>query len=849
MNPMRSFWRLTPFARARFVFIPASLLLTCCLPAIALAKPLPVYRWTTLAGRSGIGAEDGLRADARFNNPHGLAYDLAGNLYVADTGNHTIRKIAPDGQVTTFAGKAGQPGTADGTGAAARFNFPQGIAADRNGNMYVADTGNHTIRLITTTGIVSTLAGRPGQSGTADGSASAALFDAPDRLSVDAAGTVYLNNHGVRRIAAGVVSTLTIPATTTDADGRVLTVKADQCPAVDSQGFLYFPTEAKTETFSHARAGQFLKRAPDGTFSVVRNSDFSPAILGGTYSYRNIGDSISNDVAGHLFIVQEIRASTLLIQFRGKSMLPDGTLNQDQVAVFQSYLGAPRPPLAVAQTPTGEWLYTYPSEHAVKTGQNAAALLFSDDALKATQSAYAGTATAEGHDAVGHAARFESASVLAVAPTGEVWVAETVQRYFRPSGANSFSLESRTRVRQIATSGAVTTPEQSWYPPGEWRRSINSYYQQPTGLHADGTGTITLARLASSLDQTYVLNQFFPNGTITAMNAPSGFIGDPIITHNGRLYVLNYDGRGFSNSNYYTIKRREADGAWTTLAGGPSFEILDGVGSTARFKLPTDLTEDHNGNAYLLDVNASGNTVIDTSIRRIAADGTVTTIGPKFTNNPTGLAVDPAGNFYLTHLASHTITRRDAAGDEVIIGGTKDWANSADGDGSAAGFAAPEKITIDLQGNLYVIDGYGTTVRKGEYLGFAPDITTQPQSQTVAAGATVNFSVTATSTPAPTYQWQFNGTSIAGATDSTLNIANARTADAGSYTVIVSNSLASVTSNIATLAVTTTTTPPPSGGTNSGGGGGGAPSAWFLSALLALGLGRRFLRSRPVVQS
>ncbi len=804
----------------------------------------PIYRWTTLAGRAGIGAEDGPRTDARFSNPHGLTYDLAGNLFVADTGNHTIRKISPDGTVTTLAGKAGQSGITDGVGAAARFNAPQGLAADRHGNLYVADTGNHIIRLITPAGIVTTLAGQPGKAGTADGAASAALFDAPDRLAVDQSGAVYLSNHGVRKITAGNVTTLTLPTEATDIDGRILTVKTGQCPAVDAQGYLYFPTEAKTETYSHARAGQFLKRAPDGTFSVVRNSDFSSAILNSTYSYRNIGDSIYNDVAGNLLVVQEIRAFTLLIQFRGKPMLPNGTLNQDNVIIFQSYLGAPLLPLAVAQAPNGEWLYTCDGEHAVKAGQNAAGLLTASDAvLKSTQSAYAGTPTAEGRDAIGTAARFELATCLAVAPTGDVWVAETVQRYFRPSAVNIFSIESRTRVRQIATTGTVTTPAQPWYPSGEWRRAPSGDYQQPTGLHADDTGTITLSRLAIWVNQTYCLNQFFPDGTITEMNAPSGFTGDPISTHNGRLYVLNYDARVVSNSNYYAIKRREADGSWSTLAGGPSFEMLDGVGSTARLKMPTDLTEDRHGNAYFLDVNNNGATVIDTSIRRIAADGTVTTIGPKLTTNPTGLAADSAGNFYVTHLASHTITRRDSTGTEVIIGGTKDWANSADGNGSAAGFAAPEKIAIDLQGNLYVIDGYGTTVRKGEYLGNAPDLTTQPQSQTVAAGASVSFSVTATSTTALTYQWQFNGAAIAGATTSSLTINNARPADAGSYTVIVSNPVSSITSNAATLTVTSSPTPP-FGGDNTGSGGGGAPSHWFMGTLALLTLLRRLCPRR-----
>ena len=173
MNSIQSCLSLKfPFALAGWLMLLATV--------SAMAQPTapaPVYRWTTLAGRASIGLEDGTAADARFQNPHGLALDLYGNLYIADTGNHTIRKITPAGSVTTLAGTAEQPGSTDGTGAAARFNAPQGVAVDPAGNVYVADTGNHTIRKITPAGSVTTLAGQAGIKGAADGAAANALFD------------------------------------------------------------------------------------------------------------------------------------------------------------------------------------------------------------------------------------------------------------------------------------------------------------------------------------------------------------------------------------------------------------------------------------------------------------------------------------------------------------------------------------------------------------------------------------------------------------------------------------------------------------------------------------------------
>ena len=138
-------------------------------------------------GIGGPGNADGAGIDAHFGAPTGVAVDSAGNLYVADTGNHTIRKVAPTGVVTTLAGTAGMDGSADGTGAAARFSSPTGIAVDSAGNVYVADQSNSTIRKLTPTGIVTTLAGTS-RSGSADGTGAAASFDHPSGVAVDSSG-------------------------------------------------------------------------------------------------------------------------------------------------------------------------------------------------------------------------------------------------------------------------------------------------------------------------------------------------------------------------------------------------------------------------------------------------------------------------------------------------------------------------------------------------------------------------------------------------------------------------------------------------------------------------------------
>src|ERR1035437_403540 len=217
-------------------------LLLACGPA-AFSQPLT---FNTLAGYAGQGSADGLSSNARFSNPSGIAADSVGNVYVADTANHTIRQITPGGAVSTLAGLAGVSGSADGTGSAALFNQPQGVAGDGAGNVYVADTGNHTIRQIAPGGVVSTLAGLAGISGSANGTGGSARFYQPEGVAVDSGGNVYVAdtwNHTIRAITpGGVVSTLAGLAGTngtTDGTGGAARFYQPQGVAVDGAGTLY----------------------------------------------------------------------------------------------------------------------------------------------------------------------------------------------------------------------------------------------------------------------------------------------------------------------------------------------------------------------------------------------------------------------------------------------------------------------------------------------------------------------------------------------------------------------------------------------------------------------------------
>ena len=163
---------------------------------------------TTVAGVSGsCSSMDGMGTAARFNNPSGIAVDGDGNFFIADETGCTIRKLTPAGVVTTLAGEPDVCGAVDGTGNLALFNVPSWTAVDNAGNIYVSDYLNFTVRQVTPAGVVTTLAGLPLTPGSADGEGAAARFDHPDGVAVDRQGNVYVadrNNNTVRKIVIGL---------------------------------------------------------------------------------------------------------------------------------------------------------------------------------------------------------------------------------------------------------------------------------------------------------------------------------------------------------------------------------------------------------------------------------------------------------------------------------------------------------------------------------------------------------------------------------------------------------------------------------------------------------------------
>jgi len=306
---------------ALLVFSVGCVVTSCKKSGEGAAKPMdmdPTVVVTTIAGGGmgspgtttspvygQIGTANGPGTAAAFNAPAGVAIDAAGNVYIAEAGNHDIRKMTPDGMVSSFVGNT-TGGFANGTGGAASFSSMQGIAIDAAGNLYVADSGNQAIRKVTPGGVVTRFAGT-GTMGAANGPVASATFNAPTGVAIDAAGNVYVADFGnkmIRKITAdGIVSTLAGSGTVgyDNGTGATATFTSPDRLVVDAAGNVY------VSDFKMVR-----KITPDGMASTLAGNNVDPSVAysqpvdgKGSAASFIVADGISIDASGNLYVGDE----------------------------------------------------------------------------------------------------------------------------------------------------------------------------------------------------------------------------------------------------------------------------------------------------------------------------------------------------------------------------------------------------------------------------------------------------------------------------------------------------------------------------------------------------------------
>jgi sugar lactone lactonase YvrE len=437
----------------------------------------------------------------------------------------------------------------------------------------------------------------------------------------------------------------------------------------------------------------------------------------------------------------------------------------------------------------------------------------SDYATPYTFTTFAGTAGVNGNaDGTGAAAQFQFPNGVAVDASGNVYVTDSSSEYTGAVGET---------IRKITPAGVVTTLAGVAGVIGSTDGTgTSAQFNNPFGIAVDGSGNLYIGDTNND-----TIRKVTPAGVVTTLagtaRVPGSAGGTGAAARFNNPYGVAVDESGnvyVADCGNNTIRKIAiSSGVVTTVAGTAGVSgSADGTGVAARFSSPTGITVDGDGNLYVADGD-------NCTIRKISPSGAVTTLagtagmvgdadgtGPaaRFAL-PGGIAVDGNGNLFVTDDENFLIRKITPSGVVTTLAGTpppiRGQANggSADGTGAAAQFYYPSGIAVDGNGYLYVADSFNYTIRKGYAAAGTPQIQAQPTDQYTAVGGSATFSVTASGSGTLAYQWNFNGSAIAGATGSSYTVANAQASNDGPYTVTVTNSFGSVTSSAGTLYVNT----------------------------------------------
>jgi streptogramin lyase len=598
-----------------------------------------------LAGNDfGPGMADGAGTDARFDTPSGIARDAQGNLYVADRFNNVVRRIDPQGKVTTLAGLAGARGHVDAQGGDARFSVISGIAVDSAGNVYVDDYGNAVIRKITPDGHVSTLAGSPGLSGSSDGRGSTAQFGgSPSALALDRDGNLYVaETYSIRKVTPdGTVTTIPGPArsaTTGFVDLNGI--------ALDDAGNIYVvdggwtPPSKTSPTPTYHTTALIRKITPSGTISTLAGAEGTASFDDGLGFADGAGqaarfrypEGLTIDGDGNLYVAdrgnQAIRKVTPNGVVTTVAGMPGAGPSSDGPVASARFTS----PAGIAVGADGALYVTDMADHTVRR-------IVPGDSV----STIAGAAPRAGSaDGAGTSALFNSPQGLARDSAGNLYVADSGNAVIRRIAGNQVSTFAGSVGQTGATDGTGGAAR----------------FDRPLGVAADAQGNLFVADQAN-----YLIRRITPAGMT---NTYAGIAGRDVFADGPAASASFMEPRGVAvdaDGNVYVadrsadaIRKVTPQGVVSTLAGHQdSSDVPYGFGSGNQLGFPLDVAVDGKGNVYTIDSN--------TAIRKIAPDGAMATLA-----------------------------------------GVPFQSGTQDGTGSAARFDAPQGLTVDDDGNLYVAD-------------------------------------------------------------------------------------------------------------------------------------------------
>lgn len=575
------------------VFVADSL--NHCIRRIRIEPPpedqTPFIR--TIAGTPGkSGHKDAVQQDAMFNEPWGVTVDKDGNAYVTDTLNHCIRKITPAFVVTTIAGTPGASGHKDGAGKTAQFSEPKGIAISPNGDIYVCDTGNHCIRKVSASGVVSTFAGVPASPGYKNGPGTVAQFDTPIGIAYNPDGALYVSDFGNDRIRlisrAGVVSNFagaeppSPPATPQllDGPGAFALLDGPQGILVDANKDLFVAEEG-----NHALRKILLENVVTTEWGSTVPGDADDAF--GLASFK-LPTGIVYD-GKSLFYVADAGNHTIRIinkngavtTLAGKAGEPGNADGKGTAAKFDT-------PRAVALDKNGNVYVADEGNHLIRKIEP-----------DGTVTTLAGSGTVGFAEGKGTAAAFHTPRGVAVGPEGNVYVADF----------------GNHRIRLITPDGTVSTyagDGKAGFSDGQLDKAR---FTKPSGISIDASGRLYIADFGNNAIRVIQKDSAtlkFVVGTLAGATAAPGYtdgsggtaqFNDPwslVVDSVGRVFV--------ADSGNSLIRKIAPDGTVSTYAGKIDAEFgkplsghQDGAGTDARFAAPSGVAIDELGYVFVVD--------------------------------------------------------------------------------------------------------------------------------------------------------------------------------------------------------------------------------------------------------